>query len=44
MNDADIAMDAGGDTEADDLPEFLAGDGEDEDATEDEDQSMIAAE
>ncbi|MGR3441228.1 DNA-binding protein, partial [Salipiger abyssi] len=42
--DADIAMDAGGDTEADDLPEFLAGDGEDEDATEDEEQSMVAAE
>ncbi|EPX80565.1 ParB/RepB/Spo0J family partition protein [Salipiger mucosus] len=42
--DADIAMDAGVDTEADDLPEFLAGDGEDEDATEDEEQSMVAAE
>ena len=42
--DADIALDAGGDTEADDLPEFLAGDGEDEDATEDEEQSMVAAE
>ncbi|MCC0027228.1 DNA-binding protein [Pseudooceanicola lipolyticus] len=42
--DADIALDAGVDTEADDLPEFLAGDGEDEDATEDEEQSMVAAE
>ena len=42
--DADIAMDAGGDTEADDLPEFLAGDGEGEDATEDEEQPMVAAE
>ena len=42
--DADIAMDAGVDTEADDLPEFLAGDGEDKDATEDEEQSMFAAE
>ena len=42
--DADIAMDVGGDTEADDLPEFLAGDGEDEDATEDEEQPMVAAE
>ena len=42
--DADIAMDAGVNTEADDLPEFLAGDGEDEDATEDEEQPMVAAE
>ena len=42
--DADIAMDVGGDTEADDLPEFLAGDGEDEDATADEEQPMVAAE
>lgn len=42
--DADIAVDAGVDMEADDLPEFLAGDGEDEDATEDEEQSMVAAE
>ncbi|MGR3381255.1 MAG: DNA-binding protein, partial [Roseovarius indicus] len=36
--------DAGGDTEADDLPEFLASDGEGEDGTEDEEQSMVAAE
>jgi len=42
--DADIAVDADVDTEADDLPEFLAGDGEDEDATEDEEQSVVAAE
>lgn len=42
--DAVVDADAGVDTEADDLPEFLAGDGEDEDATEDEDQSMVAAE
>jgi len=44
--DADIAMDAGVDTEADDLPEFLAGDGdgEGEGATEGEEQSMVAAE
>ncbi|ATG46446.1 DNA-binding protein [Celeribacter ethanolicus] len=42
--DADIAVDAGGDTEADDLPEFLAGNGEDEDATEGEEQPMVAAE
>lgn len=38
--DADVDADAGVDTEADDLPEFLAGDGED-----DEDpQGMVAAE
>jgi len=42
--DAEIAVDAEVDTEADDLPEFLAGDGEDEEATEDEEQSMVAAE
>ena len=42
--DADVDADAGGDTGADDLPEFLAGDGEDEDATEDEEQPMVAAE
>ncbi|SFD93230.1 ParB/RepB/Spo0J family partition protein [Salipiger profundus] len=42
--DADIAMDAGGDTEADNLPEFLTGDGEDEEGAEDEEQSMVAAE
>lgn len=43
--DANIEVDAEVDTEADDLPEFLAGDGEDEEATEEEDaQSMVAAE
>ncbi|WP_406736638.1 ParB/RepB/Spo0J family partition protein [Thioclava sp. GXIMD4215] len=40
----DRDAEAGGDTEADDLPEFLAGDGEDEDATEDEEQPRVAAE
>lgn len=42
--DADVDADAGGDIEADDLPEFLTGDGKDEDATEDEEQPMVAAE
>ncbi|MBE0704467.1 MAG: DNA-binding protein, partial [Afipia sp.] len=43
--DANIEVDAKVDTEADDLPEFLVDDGEDEEATEEEDaQSMVAAE
>jgi len=42
--DAEVVADAGVNTEADDLPEFLAGDGEREDATEDEEQPMVAAE
>ena len=45
--DPDAAIDAGAaiDAEADDLPEFLAGDGEEDEAAVDEDpQSMVAAE
>ncbi|MEO3434581.1 ParB/RepB/Spo0J family partition protein [Inquilinus sp. CAU 1745] len=47
MVDPDAEVDAATETEteADDLPEFLAGDSEDDDVTEDEDtQSMVAAE
>ncbi|HIC66700.1 MAG TPA: DNA-binding protein, partial [Paracoccus sp.] len=40
-----VDRDAKVDTDADDLPEFLVDDGEDEEATEEEDaQSMVAAE
>ncbi|WP_137387903.1 ParB/RepB/Spo0J family partition protein [Rhodoligotrophos defluvii] len=43
--DAEVDADADIDAEADDLPEFLAADGEEDDVTEDEDpQSMVAAE
>ncbi len=43
--DASIEVDAEVDTEADDLPEFLVDDGEDEEANEEEEaQSMVAAE
>lgn len=35
---------ASADVEADDLPEFLARDGEDEDLVEEEEQHMVAAE
>ncbi|RJE87164.1 ParB/RepB/Spo0J family partition protein [Paracoccus onubensis] len=42
---AKVDADAGIDAETDDLPEFLAGGGEDEEATEEDDvQSMVAAE
>ncbi|WP_320177614.1 ParB/RepB/Spo0J family partition protein [Roseovarius pacificus] len=43
--DAEVDLDAGIDAETNDLPEFLAGDGEEDEAAEDEDpQSMVAAE
>lgn len=40
--EADSAVDGAAD--AVDLPDFLAGDGEDEEVAEDEEQSMVAAE
>lgn len=43
--DAEVDVDADIDAGADDLPEFLAGDGEEDDVTEDEEpESMVAAE
>ncbi|MBN9670188.1 ParB/RepB/Spo0J family partition protein [Roseibium aggregatum] len=39
-----VDRDAGIDGDAEDLPEFLAGHGEEEEATEDDQQSMVAAE
>jgi ParB family chromosome partitioning protein len=48
MVDSDAEPDTmtSGDVEADDLPEFLVGDGEDEESTDEEDeaQNMVAAE
>jgi ParB family chromosome partitioning protein len=44
-SDAEVDADADIDAEADDLPEFLAADGEEDDVTEDEEpESMVAAE
>jgi ParB family chromosome partitioning protein len=46
MVDADIEADMAqaADAEADDLPDFLSGDGEDDPADDEEDQHMVAAE
>ena len=46
MVDADIEADMAQtpDAEADDLPDFLSGDGEDDLADDEEDQHMVAAE
>ncbi len=46
MMDADIEVDVAQtpDAEADDLPDFLSGDGEDDPADDEEDQHMVAAE